>query len=110
MAYNNRGLAKAKLSDYKGAIADYDQALQIDPQFAGACNNRGIAKAELSDYKGAIADFEQTLQIDPQLAMAYNNRGRAKAMLDKDKEWVEIRRHRFKRYYETASFGCTAYG
>ena len=49
--------AKDELKDYKGAIADYTKAIEIDPNYADAYNNRGIAKDELKDYKGAIADY-----------------------------------------------------
>jgi tetratricopeptide (TPR) repeat protein len=40
----NRGLAKYNLGDYQGAIADYNQAIQIKPDDAVAYNNRGNAK------------------------------------------------------------------
>ena len=31
-AYNNRGVSKDKLGNYKGAIADYDKAIELNPQ------------------------------------------------------------------------------
>jgi tetratricopeptide (TPR) repeat protein len=40
-AYNNRGFAKSKLGDQKGAITDFDTAIKIDPQYAEAYFYRG---------------------------------------------------------------------
>ena len=52
---------KAKLNDTKGAIADFDKAIEINPKHAVAYNNRGNTKStKLSDFKGAIADFRQS--------------------------------------------------
>ena len=76
--YNNRGVAKYKLGDHNGAIADYDKALEIDPKYTNVYNNRGVAKCKLGDYNGAIEDFDKVLEIDPKYADAYNNRGLAK--------------------------------
>jgi tetratricopeptide (TPR) repeat protein len=59
------------------ALADYDQAIALDPQYAAAYNNRGIAYANLGDLEQAIADYDQALALDPQDALAYNNRGNA---------------------------------
>ena len=42
----NRGNAKAELKEYKGAIKDYDKAIELDPNFAGAYMNRGNVKNE----------------------------------------------------------------
>jgi Tfp pilus assembly protein PilF len=33
LAYYNRGLAKEKLNDARGAYADYRKALELDPNF-----------------------------------------------------------------------------
>jgi len=38
-AYLNRGNAHAKQGDYEKAIADYDRAIQIDPQDAMALDS-----------------------------------------------------------------------
>ena len=75
---NNRGNAKNSMGDYEGAIADYGQALKINPQLADTYINRGIAKNRMGGHEGAIADYDRALEINPQLAEAYISRGVAK--------------------------------
>jgi tetratricopeptide (TPR) repeat protein/S1-C subfamily serine protease len=79
--YSNRGNAKSDLGDNKGALADYDTAIRINPQYAKSYSNRGGLKAELGDNKGAITDFDTAIRLDPQFAEPYSNRGLAKSEL-----------------------------
>jgi len=79
--YLDNGNTKFNQKDYTGAIADYTQAIELDPKLAPAYNNRGLAKARLKDYTGAMADYTQAIELDPKLAQAYNNRGLAKRQL-----------------------------
>jgi len=72
------GLAKDNLGDFEGAIADYDEAIRLDPEYAGAYNNRGLAKYDLGDLEGALADYDEAIRLDPEYALAYYNRGLAK--------------------------------
>ncbi|WP_071879876.1 tetratricopeptide repeat protein [Microcystis aeruginosa] len=44
-------------------MADYNQAINIKPDYAYAYNNRGSAKYELGDKQGAIADYNQAAQL-----------------------------------------------
>ena len=60
------------------AIADYDQAIRLDPKDATAYNNRGSARYDRKEYDGAIADYDQAIRLDPKYATAYNNRGSAR--------------------------------
>ena len=80
-AYFYRAFTKGDLGDNQGAIADYNQAIAINPQIAAAYGNRGIAKSALGDKQGAIADYNRAIAIDPQLSTAYNSRGNAKRNL-----------------------------
>ena len=73
--YYNRGVAKLKLGDYEDAIADYDQAIALNPDDADAYYNRGIAKRGLGDHDSAIADFDQGIELKPDDGEAYFLRG-----------------------------------
>jgi len=77
-AYNNRGIVKKEQNDYGGAMADYNRAITLNPNFAEAYYNRGIAKKEQNDYVGAMADYNNAIALKPDYADAYNNRGIAK--------------------------------
>jgi tetratricopeptide (TPR) repeat protein len=48
--YYNSGLDKYDQQDYKGSIADYNKAIELNPNLAEAYNNRGNAKSGLKDY------------------------------------------------------------
>ena len=52
-AYNNRGAAKAALGRYDDALADYDEAVRLKPDYAYAYYNRGAANDD------AIFAFDQ---------------------------------------------------
>jgi tetratricopeptide (TPR) repeat protein len=73
-------LQKYREQDYRGALADYDRAISIDPNYALAYNIRGLVKAsKLQDYRGGLADMNRAISIDPKLAEAYRNRGELKS-------------------------------
>ena len=40
-----KGIAKSNLGDYKGAIQDYNKAIELDPNLAEAYLNRGDRKS-----------------------------------------------------------------
>jgi tetratricopeptide (TPR) repeat protein len=66
--------------DYRGALADIDRAIQLNPNSATAYYNRGSLKVgNFQDYRGGLTDFDRAIQIDPNYAMAYNYRGVLKA-------------------------------
>ena len=62
-AYMNSGGEKYALKDYKGAIADYDRAIAIDPQNSLAYFSRGEGKHSLGDRQGGIADMNTMVQL-----------------------------------------------
>ena len=80
--YLEQGNAKYNLQDYRGAIQDYNKAIEINPQDASTYYNRGVTKGKLEDYRGAIQDFNKAIEINPQYATAYYNRGVAKYRLN----------------------------
>jgi tetratricopeptide (TPR) repeat protein len=74
-SYINQGLAKYKLGDIHGSLADYNQAINLNPFLANAYNNRGYSKYKLGDVQGAMEDYNQAIKLNPDLASSYNGRG-----------------------------------
>jgi tetratricopeptide (TPR) repeat protein len=75
--YFNSGYANYQKGDSDRAIADYTQAIRIDPNLAIAYCNRGLAYYKKGMYDQAIVDYNQALWLDPNDALAYDNRGAA---------------------------------
>ena len=67
---------------HEEAIADYDEAIRLKPDYAQAYYNRGNAKGRLERHEEAIADYDEAIRLKPDHAQAYYNRGAAKAALD----------------------------
>ena len=82
------------------AIADFDKAIEINPEFAKAYFIRGVVRSCLhtnsknanpdnvklpklnnypQDSQGGLADFDKAIEVDPKYAEAYYTRGLAKS-------------------------------
>lgn len=72
--YLEKGIAKHKEQDYKGAIKEYDKAIKADNNNKFAYFNRGTCELALKEYSSAMADFSKTIEIDPQYTNAYYSR------------------------------------
>ena len=71
----SEGIQKALMGDYKNAIQDYDQALNLAPSNSEVYYNRGVAYFSINRPQNAIADFNQAIALQPEMAEAYGNRG-----------------------------------
>lgn len=75
----NRGILKERLSDFAGALSDYDQALVLRPDIADAYLDRGAVLIKLLRYKEAIADLTKSITlVTTNSHVAYYNRGLAR--------------------------------
>ena len=52
-----------KKGDYDQAIADYTQAIRIDPKYTEAYNNRGIAYRKKGNDAKANLDFAEAKRL-----------------------------------------------
>ena len=76
--YFDRGSKKVDQEDYRGGIADFDQAIKLDPKSAKAYLGRGLAKISIDDYRNGLADLDRAIAADPQSANIYTLRGVSK--------------------------------
>lgn len=60
--FTNRGLAKAALYDFPGAIADYDKAIALVDNGLWR-KYRAETRFELGDYDGAVADWRRAVEL-----------------------------------------------
>lgn len=74
--YFASGMQKYRKGDDRGALADFDRAIQIDPNYAIAYYGRGFLRArKLQDISGALADFDRAIELDPNNGVVYYARG-----------------------------------
>ena len=67
--------------NYAQALAAYDEAITLNPNYAEAYNNRGIVKYELKLYAEAISNYTMAIKLRANFVDALNNRGNAYAAL-----------------------------
>ncbi|MEE8443338.1 MAG: tetratricopeptide repeat protein, partial [Dehalococcoidia bacterium] len=73
----NTGIQFQEQGLHERAMAEFDQAISLNPQDGDAYLNRGFAYYSLGDLDIAIRDFTQAIRLNPQDAQAYTNRGSA---------------------------------
>ena len=98
---------KKNLKQHKEAIADYTEAIKLNPKDAMP-TTRGVAKYELKQYKEAT-DYDKAIELNPKDADAYNNRGFAYRELGQKEEadadsrtWAKLIGERTKEIKETS--------
>jgi tetratricopeptide (TPR) repeat protein len=81
-------IQKERKGDYRGMLADMNQAIFLDSQNSRLYYTRGVAKSMLG-IKDAIADYDLAIAGNPQQALAYNNRGVSKSDFGDNKGAIE---------------------
>ena len=61
--------------DYDAAMADFNEAIRLDPSSLIAYNDRGVTWTSKSDYHKAHQQFNEVLRRAPGNALAFANRG-----------------------------------
>jgi len=77
IVYNNRGAALLKAGKPAEALEDFEAAIKMKPDSAGAYANRGMALLGLGKSDEAIEACDHALTLDAKSVVAYNSRGAA---------------------------------
>ncbi len=71
----NLGVEQMGHENYREAIANFNQAIELEKDFAAAYSDRCLAYLQLQEYHQAIADCTQAINFAPDNIEAYLNRG-----------------------------------
>jgi tetratricopeptide (TPR) repeat protein len=74
-AFSHRGTAFFTKGDYRRAIQDYSQVINLDPSNATAFDNRCWTRATLGLVEEALEDCDQSLKLRPNHAATLATRG-----------------------------------
>jgi tetratricopeptide (TPR) repeat protein len=75
LAYNNRGVARKQAGDRQGALADFIEAIDLNPRDARPWLNRGNLYFDAGEFDAALKDYNKSLELDSKNAEAYVSRG-----------------------------------
>jgi tetratricopeptide (TPR) repeat protein len=68
-AYKRRAEIKLELEDYKGAIADYNEVIRLNPTSPSTHNNRGEAKILSGSLQGGLSDLRIAVNLYQQIGL-----------------------------------------
>ena len=84
--FSNRGWQYVNKFDYKLAIQDFNQAIQLNSKSDYAYANRGIAEFLSGDFAAAESDFAMSERLNPEPVRAYSALERILARLREAKQ------------------------
>ena len=73
---NILGEVYSSLGNHKNAIASYNRAIEVEPNYAEAYNNLGVTLNKLGRNEEAITSLNRAIDLWPNYAEAYNNLGK----------------------------------
>jgi len=74
-AYFGRAGAYQRMEQPEKAIADYSQAIRLNPDSAMAYHDRAVCEARLNRNDSAFADYNRALELAPDNPRTWNGRG-----------------------------------
>jgi tetratricopeptide (TPR) repeat protein len=92
VAHNNLGAVLWARGDLAGALAQFQTAVRLNPEYADAHDNLGLALAQQGRGDEAIAEYRLALRYRPESARAHNNFARLLASRgDRDQAIAHLR-------------------
>jgi tetratricopeptide (TPR) repeat protein len=73
LAHNNLGIRYAQAGRMEEELAEYQKAVELDPDYAEAHNNLGNSFARRGRAEEAIAEYEKAVALHPRMSTAHAN-------------------------------------
>lgn len=74
-AFVQRGILEQSKGNADEALADFNKAIKIKPDFTEVYWARGCVKQSKEDFDGALTDYNRVIEMNPKFALAYFMRG-----------------------------------
>lgn len=75
-AFRARGVARSHLLQFPEALADFDQAVELDPLNPQYYEDRAITHLKLREFKEANTDLDMALGLAPDRVVGHREKGR----------------------------------
>lgn len=75
--YINRGFSFLRIDEYDNAIADFSQAVDIDPDNASGYHSRARAYYRLDNFEEAVSDLKKAVELNQSNPVIYYDLGMA---------------------------------
>ena len=77
----DRGLEKSNSGDHQGAIGDFNNAINADPENCQYYFQRGFSNLQVEQYQDSIEDCTHSIALNTKYTFAYHCRAEAKTTL-----------------------------
>ncbi|WP_405645290.1 tetratricopeptide repeat protein [Streptomyces sp. NBC_00019] len=88
LAHTVRGIQLREDGEHGNALADFDQAIALDPELDVAHHNRGLTRRTTDDFRGALTDFDRAAALLPDSERIIEARGETYRLMGRLEEAI----------------------
>jgi tetratricopeptide (TPR) repeat protein len=89
LPYLERALQRYESGFYKGALEDYNQAIELSTGDAEIYFARGLTREKLKDYEGAFSDYTKAIELQENFLKAWLSRGNVLLKLERYNDAID---------------------
>ena len=100
-AHNNLGVTLKELGRLDEALASYNQAIALKPDYAEPHNNLGVALTDLGRLDEALASYNQAIALKPDYAEAHRHLASIKKFDEQDEQYSDMLKYILMKIFWT---------